>query len=344
MKVLIQSYNTCFQNNAGGIKVRINNFQRSLAAKGIKVDCFNKFRDIITDYDLVHIFKLDCENLALIKLAKSNNIPVVMSTVILCNEGYKILSYRILKKLCPILMTTYRRLIEALELCDVLICESNCEKDFIKKFYGIDNNKIVVIPNGVELQSRDLSEDNNIFSKIGNVYEYVLQVGRFDKNKNQLNVIKAFKNTDIHIVFIGGADKSDQKYFNECKREAEGSHNFHFLGWVEYGSNLLFSAYKNAKVVAMPSYHETFGLTIIEGGFMGANLAISKNLPILEYGIFDHCQKFDPSSPKDIKEKILIELKKNKSSKLKENIITTFSWSSVSNKHIEIYNELVKEK
>lgn len=45
--------------------------------------------------------------------------------------------------------------------------------------------------------------DNEIIYKVmGKKCDYVLVVGRFDKNKNQLNVVRAFKNTDMDLKLM----------------------------------------------------------------------------------------------------------------------------------------------
>jgi len=61
MKVLIETYNSAFQNPAGGISIRINNFIRNyrkyFSSDYIKL--FDKWNDKLKDFDLLHIFKVN---------------------------------------------------------------------------------------------------------------------------------------------------------------------------------------------------------------------------------------------------------------------------------------------
>ena len=58
---------------------------------------------------------------------------------------------------------------------------------------------------------------------------------------------------------------------------------------------LLKSAYSNAKVFLFPSYHETFGLVLLEAAVAGANLVVSKSLPILDFPSMNVCTRIDPN-------------------------------------------------
>ena len=104
------------------------------------------------------------------------------------------------------------------------------------KYDCINPEKISVIPNGAEIYQKT----NEVFIKNGMDIgaKYVLQVGRFDENKNQLRVIEALKNTDIQLVLMGGAVKVGDEYYRNCLEEAKESPNIHFWDWVENRSPL----------------------------------------------------------------------------------------------------------
>ena len=89
----------------------------------------------------------------------------------------------------------------------------------------------------------------------------------------------------------------------------------------------------------MPSFYETFGLTLVEGGVCGANLAISNRLPVLEYPELKDVITFDPSSVTDIQTKIR-DAYENTNEELTERMRATFSWEKVANEHCRWYNKL----
>lgn len=333
MKILVQTYDTAFQNQAGGVHTRIVNTVSALRKRGVEVDFFDKFHTNVADYDILHIFKLDISNLGLIKYAKDKGIKVVLSSIVTVEKGWVIESYWKLKKL-P-LMTTYKLLFQELHLVDAIIAETPKEQEFLIKHYHVLPDKVAVIPDGAD---DIMTESKIIFDAIGKMCDYALAVARFDNNKNQRNVIRALKNTNIEMVFIGGADFISPEYYATCIEEAKEANNIHFLGWVDSNSELLKSAYCNAKVIVSASFHETFGLSIVEGIMAGAIPVVSKGLPILEYEIFEGCITCDPNNVEDIKEKITIAMKARTEEGTRLRMQDFFSWESVADQHIELYS------
>ena len=337
MKVVFQSYNTCCQNKSGGVNNRVHKLKDLLEQSGIEVDYFNQFTSNLQDYDVLHVFMIDHENYGLIKYAKANGIKVVISSIISLGTGKKVDFNRVLLSRIP-LWTDWKMMIQSARLADCIIAETEEEKYFLIKHYNVDADKIRIIPNGVD---RIENPGEQIFSYLGSKKKFVLQVGRFDNNKNQLNVIRAMKDTDIDIVFIGGPDHTSGKaYYEECIEEATGKNNIHFLGWQKQNSEILRSAYCHADTLILPSFNETFGLVLLEAGMAGAKLAISNTLPILEYDVFKECNTFNPKDSNEIRNVLIKTLNAPKDNRFREKLEKTFSWNSVIDEHIEIYHSL----
>lgn len=338
MKVLIQSYNSCAQNKSGGVQERIRRTASRLMDCGIEVELFNKFKSDIRECDILHIFGLDYENLSLINCAKKMGKRVVISTILPLADGYKYDLYRLLMKF-P-LATTYRIIIAEAKAADLLIVETDKEAEFIAKHLGIDKNKMITIPNGID----PVTDTNDcIYSFLPTRNKYILQVGRFDENKNQLNVIRAMKKHPIDVLFIGASDHTSDSYYNQCVKEAEGCKQFHFLGWLPAKSDELISAYTHAEVLVLPSYHETFGMVALEGAAAGAKIALSNTLPIREYAAFSNCPCFDPSNISDIQKTLDETFGAPKTEKLRQQVLEEFSWDEVIKKHIESYQRLLEK-
>jgi glycosyltransferase, family 1 len=339
MKVLLQSYNTCCQNRSGGVNVRIKKIYQLLKDLGVKVHFFDKFSTDLNEYDVLHVFRLDAENTALIECAKQRGLKVVISSIVNLDGGRKIDIYRKIINKLPV-MTTYKLMFQSLKLADSIIVETPSEKVFLHKHYGVDTTKISVIPNGVEEITYN---GKDIFSILKSDKKFLLHVGRFDKNKNQLNVIKALKDTDIDLVFIGGADHTNSSYYDECKLLAEGSSNIHFLGWLDSSEPLFKSALSNAYAFILPSFHETFGLVLLEAGVCGALLLISNTLPILKFSEFNECYTFSPSKPREIRNCVMKVWSIKEAVNVKDKIIKKFSWNTIISEHIDLYNKLGKK-
>lgn len=338
MKVLFQSYNTCCQNTAGGVQKRIKTLYKLLNQRGIQVDFFDPFQTCINDYDILHVFMLEPENHNLIREAKRKGLKIVISTIVSLNSGKKVDFHRVFLSKMPFL-TTYKMMINSVKLADLLIVETPDEYDFMKKHYKVSDRMLCIIPNGYDCCENGGDE---IFEIVGRDTKYVLQVGRFDTNKNQLSVITALKGMGVPLVFIGGEDKIEEKsYYKRCLDEANGDSNIHFLGWLPSDSPLLKSAYVHADVFVLPSFCETFGLVLLEAGIAGAKLAISNTLPILKYNVFDSCETFNPKNVNDIKRAVEVSLEKEKDDNLRHNIQNTFKWDVVADKHIDCYREIM---
>lgn len=139
----------------------------------------------------------------------------------------------------------------------------------IKKYSTCLLKKTMVISNGIEqfwLKNKRLenSVTNNKF----------LFVGRFDSNKNVINLIKALDNLrkeycDITLDLVGGGGNKEEEIL-DIIQDNQSWINYH--GYV-YERNKLLRIYRQNKFFAMPSIYETFGLVYVE--------ALSQGLPVL---------------------------------------------------------------
>lgn len=333
-RILINTYDTAFQNMAGGVHNRIERTVNAIRNANVSVDYFDKFNTVIDNYDVLHSFMLNVESYGLIKLAKSKGKKVVISSIVTLSGELQLSFYWLIRRI-PI-MTTYKILFDICRLADSIIVETQREAKFINKYYHVEQSKIHIIPNGADVIT---SNNNVIYDFIGKECEYALEVGRFDRNKNQLSVIRALKNTNVEVVLIGGASPSEPDYYERCVIEANGAENIHFLGWIDSKDDILKSAYANAKVLISSSFYETFGLSIVEGAMAGNIPVVSQTLPILEYEVFKDCITFDPNDIDDIREKTEYAMKQEKSPEFVRAITESFSWEKVANDHIDVYNQ-----
>ena len=336
MKILFQGYSTYAQNKSGGVQVRMRQLASNLRRYGVDVDFFDHNSTNISQYDILHIFGLNAEHYNLVNYAHNKGVKVVTSSIVTLAQGWKI--DLILALIHHPVLTIYNMQQSILSASDAIITETPRESLFIEKHYRNVSSKLMVIPNGIEACQET---ERDYISKITGNNDYVLCVGRFDENKNQLSLIKALKDTNIDVVFIGGPVAKNDKYYKKCLETANGKNNIHFLEWIVNASPLLKSAYSNAKVFALPSFHETFGLVLLEAAVAGANLVVSNKLPILDFQAMDCCSRFNPHDCTDIRNKILEAFNKPMNTNQAHNILNNFSWNTVVKQHIELYKSLL---
>lgn len=338
MRILLHSYNTCFQNAAGGMQSRIQEFKSHLEERSdIGVDFFSPASSKIEEYDILHLFRLDIENYSLVQYAKKKGIGIVISSVVPLVGERNIDFLRLISKL-P-LLTTYKMTKSQFDAADTIITETVKEKQFIHDHYKMQMEKMQVIPNGMDI-CKDEANDEILDVIGGHDKDFILTVGRVDSNKNQLNLIRAIKDTNIQLVIIGGPDNNSKSYYEQCLTESRGSKNIHMLGWVDNRSTLLKSAYAHCKLFVLPSYQETFGMSILEAVSAGANIALSNTLPILDYKVFDSIMRFSPGSIESMKDTIMSAYSREMSIPDREAIIQEFSWQRVIDLHIKCYSDI----
>lgn len=339
MKILFEGYNGISQNKAGGAFIKAKNLKTNIEKEGLVVKYFDKWQDKISDFDILHIFTASSDVYSTVRHAKNINIPIIVSSIVPISRGFTIIYNKILSKIFH-LHTVWNLCGDVLFMADVIIAETECEKKYICRYYGINPDKIKVIPNGINAKA-DTTDKSLFYKKTGISGKYVLQVGRFDTNKNQLSTIRAVKNTDIQLVLIGGPDKAEPSYYEICKKEA--GENVHFLGWVDHEDPLLYSAYSNAHTVILPSHKEIFGNAIWEGALCGANVVVTNSLPIDEWGFGKYCLTINPKSYIDIQQKLKQSLELPKNDVLSNLVKEQFSWSIIADKHIMLYEMLTGE-
>lgn len=339
MKILINSYNVVTQNSSGGVQVRVNNYLKHVSAM-VDIKLFDMWKDKIDDCDILHVFKANIDSYALMVQAKQKNKRIVLSSVI-PQEKKAVIKHNLFWSKILRLQTGYLIIKKELDMADCIIAQTEKEKQFIIDNYNIQHNKIEVIPNGISVNF----DEKNRFALEGkcNISKpYLLQVGRFDENKNQISIIKALKGTGIQTLFVGGPDPQSQEYYERCKEEAKGYDNFKFIGWLENGSPELQSAYMNAHAVILPSHKEIFGNSLIEGAAVGARLIGTKSLPLASMGIDKYCLQIDPNDIVNIRDKIMEAMNEKKIEHQADEVHSLFSWDAVAKRHYEIYRRILK--
>jgi glycosyltransferase involved in cell wall biosynthesis len=341
MKILYHSYPTAFQYPGGG-EVQILKTREYVIKSKNTVDLFNPYEHKIRDYPIIHQFSMRPEGYELCKLAKELGKKVYLSSIYWEDRQYDKSKYPLMsyfKYLAIFLDRHFHTSIyspgKILRLADYVLPNSLAEAKLLNKSFGIPFNRIVVIPNAVDTSFAKF--DRNLFKKKYGLTDYVLCVGRIEPRKNQLSLIKAIIKTDLKLVLMGEKVKGMEEYYDECKRIS--NKNVHFIGNLPHGSEIQKSAYANAKIFALTSWYETPGLAALEAALTGTRIVITERGCTKEY-FKDFAEYVDPSSVKDIYDKIQISLsKKHDPKKQIRYILKNFTWKATAKKTIEAYKK-----
>ena len=198
-----------------------------------------------------------------------------------------------------------------------IITPSESTKKDLIKFYKVDADKIKVIYHGVEKSPllrggwgcvKEVSQHTPSPSQEGN--NSILFIGRLEKRKNLVNLIKAFEFFRRRHWPMSPSEKL-------CKLTLVGKKGFGFAEIKKaiqdspFKKDIVLKSYvseeekselyKNADLFILPSFYEGFGLPVLEAMSYGAPV-ICSNASSLPEAAGDAALLINPNSPKEIAE------------------------------------------
>ncbi|WP_440059997.1 glycosyltransferase family 4 protein [Thermogladius sp. 4427co] len=157
---------------------------------------------------------------------------------------------------------TYHRLVDktlrnALHNYDIYIALTNHEKEIATRKLGLSEDKVVVVPNGIE---EDHCKTNNDRENT------ILYLGRISRAKNIQLLIKAMKHVssvvkDAELILAGPDEGLIRQIMNYAGRHGIRAR---YLGVVTEEEK--HRLYLRSRVYALPSTYEPFGITLLEAG------------------------------------------------------------------------------
>ena len=150
------------------------------------------------------------------------------------------------------------------ENSDSIIISTKDEAETIQDIYNISNEKLNVIPGGVDLNLFKPKNKNQSKTKLGlNAEKIILAVARLEPLKGLDILISAIykieNNSDI-ILLIAGDYLNNTNEFQRLKTIINGldlTKNIKFLGNIDHNKMPMYMS--AADVLVMPSYYESFG-------------------------------------------------------------------------------------
>ncbi|MHB0754369.1 glycogen synthase [Polaribacter sp. M15] len=166
----------------------------------------------------------------------------------------------------------------AIEMADALIAVSEETKEDVLKHFNVDQNKVQVIYNGINLQQYNTTSETDTLDEysIDKTKPYVLFVGRITRQKGIIHLVNAIKyiDSDTQIVLCAGAPDTEDIGLEMEKAVAEVQKTRKNVIWIDkmVTKKEVIQLYSHADVFCCPSIYEPFGIINIEA--MACNTAV----------------------------------------------------------------------
>ncbi len=342
--ILVHAPATVFQAPGGG-ESQLVQTARHLEDLGQTIRPFVPWTDQIEQAQLVHLFGMSPEGLAVARIARSRGVPVVLSPIcwydprsLLALAGSRLRgAWDVTKwglRFAWPRWPSWRR--ELLSLADRVLPNSRAEGRQLTRLFGVDPGRVRAVPNGVE--PRFAEADAATFRQFVGLEDFVLYAGRIEPRKNLLGVIRAVGRLGVPLVAIGDPVPGFEGYARTCRQAGEGFTRFYPR--IEQDDPRLASAYAAARVFALPSWFETPGLAALEAGLAGSAVVVTPYGCTREY-FGDKVRYCRPENPGEIIHAIVEAWEHGPDPELRTQIFQNYLWNQVACKTLEVYHELV---
>ncbi|MDD4290417.1 MAG: glycosyltransferase family 1 protein [Patescibacteria group bacterium] len=232
-----------------------------------------------------------------------------------------------------------------LRYANAIISPSIATKNDIIKFYEINEDKIVVVPHGIDFEKYGNINDNKEVLNKFNLQNYFVYMGRLETKKNIESLIDFYDNyccefgSHYDLVLIGkpgyGYDKIESRINN-----SKFKNYIKILGYVS--ENEKIQILKNSSMYLNFSNFEGFGMTILEAVILKVPLLISDLEVFREINLDEVCytNDFFKDAVKKVAKILRDEEFKNYLVEKNYKILNFYKWENSARKTIEVFNNL----
>jgi len=270
MRVLLDHPNP-FLFAHGGLKVQIEQTKKALQGEGLHVD-FLRWWDEKQKADLIHFFGRP--HPAYIQQAQKKKIPVVFSDL-LGGLGSRPLHLRLIQRWITRLTQrllppefTIRMGWASYDLARRVIALTSWEKQLMKEQFGAADEKVAVVPNGVE----------KIFFKKrsdGRRQKHLIAAMTITEVKRPIELVQAAAIAKTKIRIIGAHYQKEALYFRRFQEEVRRAKPWvEYLGGTADREKLASELYLASGFVLLSSW-ESQSLSALEAAASGCPLLLS---------------------------------------------------------------------
>jgi len=233
--------------------------------------------------------------------------------------------------------------------CDVVIQVNPLQYKWMKKEYGIENNKIKLLPNGIPeslFKQIDEKEIERIKNKYNLQNKFIISyVGRIQEYKGLDQIIKVLPKLKNDVVFVAiGKDAGDEERLKGLAKDLGVEKRVFFTGFINEKEKL--GLLELSKIFIFPSEWEAFGISVLEAMAKG-NAIISTKTEGGRYLIGkDNGILFDYGNAKELEEELkdLVSSNNKRKRMSKYNIekAKRFKWEKIAGNLEKIYLGLLE--
>lgn len=236
------------------------------------------------------------------------------------------------------------------EAWKVIVC-SNYMAHEVKSVFGIPDDKIVMIPNGID---KALLSFKPKYDRSRYAYPWELLIvfyGRLVYEKGPDSVIRAFakllgRMSNIKLVIIG--DGPMREYLISLANQLGLGSKVYFTGKVS--DDELYSIIAHSNLVILPSRYEPFGISALEAMALGKPLiATNRGGPTDFIRHMENGVLINPENPDEIAyyaEMLLKDegLARKLANEAKETIMRGYTWDIIAKRTYELYKAIIEER
>ena len=204
----------------------------------------------------------------------------------------------------------YDRKLESLKRADVLLAISGHARAEAMSGLGVPAERVSVISAAADAcfaaAARDARQPQRLLLDRGVRRPFVLYVGGFDKRKNVAGLVTAYAGLpaslrDHHQLVLAGwmDDDARRRLLRSCADRGLRDREVVLTGYLDDDEMAAF--YRSCSAFAFPSFHEGFGLPVLEAMSSGAPVIASRATSIPELVGRDDAL-FDPTDSADIRQ------------------------------------------
>ncbi len=210
----------------------------------------------------------------------------------------------------------------------------------LQRYAGISQERVVVIPTGVDRRFRvlDLSfQEKQRLLENPQGKKAVLHVAVPMPNKNLKRLIEALAGLEVKFIKVGGLTKEELGLLEE--------HRIDYKHFSNPDKELLVSIYNCADCLVFPSLIEGFGMPVVEAQKCGIPV-VTSNVSSLPEVAADAAVLVDPYSVEDIREGInkVLSDKCLRAGLVEKGFANAarFNWDKIALQYYELYKSLTK--
>jgi glycosyltransferase involved in cell wall biosynthesis len=228
-----------------------------------------------------------------------------------------------------------------------VITPSEFSRKCILSRYGIDEEKVVVIPIAVSSAFHPISKEaaaSRVEARFGVAGPFLMTVGDLQPRKNQIGLIRAFENLIQshpklpHRLAIVGQKTWFADRIIEAAKNSKVADRIHFTGFVN--DEELLQLYNACELFVFPSFYEGFGMPILEAMACGRAVACSNTSAMPEVANAT-ALLFDPESTEQmtraIRDIVLDGQLRQRMERLGQQRASLFTWERTARQTLDVY-------